>query len=148
MGCFVMRWPSLGLQVRCKSLDVNADAFDLLVENMPIKSLQGHEMVGGWLLRDRSVLFNKTLFTIPSCKLHKETMDTAPVGRVSLLQPQGRGAELLVKYDESVENREYVPVAQVVETDLETLKKVGKEQWKATSRTRDIIFVELVKEDV
>lgn len=147
MSCFIMSWPSLNLQVRCESLDVNQEAFDLFVENLPIKSLQGHEMVGGWLLRDRSVLFNKKLFTIPANALVKEKMDAAPVGRISLLQPQGRGAELLVKYDESVENREYVPIAQVVEEDLEILKKAGKEQWKATSRTRDIIFVEFTKED-
>ena len=70
-----------------------------------------------------------------------------PVGRISLLQPQLRGAELLVKYDESVENREYVPIAQVEEADLEILKKAGKEQWKATSRTREIIFVEFEKEE-
>ena len=68
-------------------------------------------------------------------------------GRISLLQPQLRGAELLVKYDESVENREYVPIAQVEEADLEILKKAGKEQWKATSRTREIIFVEFEKEE-
>ena len=63
------------------------------------------------------------------------------------MQPQLRGAELLVKYDESVENREYVPIAQVEEADLEILKKAGKEQWKATSRTREIIFVEFEKEE-
>ena len=74
-------------------------------------------------------------------------MDAAPVGRISLLQPQLRGAELLVKYDKSVENREYVPIAQVEEADLEILKKAGKEQWKATSRTREIIFVEFEKEE-
>lgn len=147
MGRFIMSWPSLGLKVRCRSLDVNQDAFALFVENMPVRALQGHEMVGGWLLRDHSILFNQNLFTIPAAELTTEKMDAAPVGRISLLQPQLRGAELLVKYDESVENREYVPIAQVEETDLEILKKAGKEQWKATSRTREIIFVEFEKEE-
>lgn len=146
MQRFIMRWPELGLSVRCEGLDINRDALDTFVENMPVKALQGHEMVGGWLLRDHSILFNKKPFDIPSVKLFSERMDQAPVGRISFLRPQGRGAELLVKYDESVDTREYIPVAQVVPEDLETLKKAGKEQWKATTRTREIIFVEFSKE--
>lgn len=147
MRSFIMRWPELGLGVRCKGLDINQAAFDIFVENMPTKALQGHEMIGGWLLRDHSILFNRKPFDIPKVELSTENMDQAPVGRISFLRPQGRGAELLAKYDESVDTREYIPVAQVVPEDLEILKKAGREQWKATTRTREIIFVEFVKED-
>lgn len=146
MPRFIMRWPDLNLEVRCESLQTNQEAFDLFVENMPLKVLQGHEMVGGWLLRDHSILFHKKKFDIPAKRLFTEKMDKAPVGRISFLQPQGLGAELLVKYDESVDNREYVPIAQVIPEDIAILKQVGKEQWKATTRTREIIFVEFVKE--
>lgn len=146
MKRFIMRWPSLDMEVRCECLPENEQAFDLFVANMPIKALQGHEMVGGWLLHDHAIQFKAAPFTLTKKEMKTEHMDKAPVGRVSLLQPQERCGELLVKYDDSVDNREYVPVAQVIPEDIETLKKAGKQQWVATSRTKDVIIVEFIQE--
>lgn len=147
MDRFIMRWPQLNLEVRCESIGVNQNAFDLFLDNLPMKVLQGHEMSGGWILRDHSILFNRKIFEIRAKELTAEAMDKAPVGRISLLQPQGRGGELLVKYDDSVDDREYIPIARVLEEDLDILKKAGKEQWKASSRTKDVIFVEFIREE-
>ena len=144
MSKFVMRWPELGLEVKCESIGVNEAACEQMVANMPIKAVQGHEMVGGWALHDRSVIFGKKPFDLRASDLVQETMEEAPVGRISLLCPQTTGTELLVKYDEMVDNREYVPVAQVVEEDLEVLKKAGRAQWKSATRTKEVITVEFV----
>ena len=142
MSTFKMRWPDLGLEVRCEGLDVNKDALDILVANMPVKAVQGHEMVGGWILHDRSVMLNKKAFNLCPSTLTYEKMNKAPVGRISLLGPLGCNTEVMVKYDDCVDDRDYVPVAQVVAEDLEILKKAGKAQWKSATRTKEIIIVE------
>lgn len=144
---FKMQWPALGLSVRCKGCGENEAALKILIENMPISAVQGHEMVGGWMLRDRSVLMNKRVFDIPAVELSQEVMKDAPVGRVSLLFPQGNMTEVLVKYDECKDSRSYVPVAEVANEDIETLKKVGHLQWKSATRTKEIYTVEFVAEE-
>lgn len=143
---FTMRWPALNLSVDCESCGENEAALRILMENMPIKTVQGHEMVGGWILRNRSVVMNKRFFDIPAAKLTQETMKDAPVGRISLLFPQGNMTEMLVKYDDCDDFRNYVPVAKVVDQDLEVLKKVGKLQWQSTTHSKQVIVVEFIAE--
>jgi hypothetical protein len=58
------------------------------------------------------------------------------------LFPQGSNTELLVKYGECVDDREYVPIAKVAEKDLQKLEKAGKAQWKSATRTKETIIVE------
>ena len=142
MCTFTMKWSSLNFEVTCECITENKEAFDLFMENLPVKALQGHEMVGGWILRDRAVLLGKKPFDLPKEKLITEKMNKAPVGRISLLFPQGKSTELLVKYDECVDNREYVPIAQVASADITKLQKAGKAQWKSATRTKEVIIVE------
>ena len=141
MSTFKMRWPDLGLEVTCESIAENKEAFDLFTANMPVRAIQGHEMVGGFLLRDHSVLLKKKPFDLDGALLCAETMEKAPVGRISLLFPAGGCTELLVKYGDSVDTRSYIPIAIVRETDLGTLKSVGALQWKSASRTKEVITV-------
>ena len=145
MSSFKMIWPGLGLEVVCESISENKEAFDLFAVNMPIKALQGHEMVGGWMLRDRAVLLEKKPFDISKEKLSIEKMNKAPVGRISFLFPQGKSTEILVKYDDCVDDRDYIPFAKVAAADIEKLQKAGKAQWKSATRTKEIIIVEFMK---
>jgi hypothetical protein len=144
---FKMQWPQFGLSVRCVSCGKNEEALALLLANMPIKAIQGHEMVGGWILRDRSVLLEKSFFDIPAGQMAMETMEDALVGRVSLLFPQGNTTELLVKYGECQDSRSYVPVADVLPADMDILHEVGRLQWKSATRTKEIIVVEFTAEE-
>lgn len=144
---FKMRWPALDLSVSCESCGENEEALRILIDNMPIQTIQGHEMVGGWMIRNRSVMMNKRFFDIPAAELSQEVMKDAPVGRISLLFPQGRTTEMLIKYDACDDFRSYVPVAKVVDKDIDTLKKVGKLQWQSATRTKDIFVVEFVAEE-
>jgi hypothetical protein len=104
-------------------------------------------MVGGRILRDRSVLLNKSFFDIPAGQMAMETMEDALVGRVSLLFPQGNTTELLVKYGECQDSRSYVPVADVLPADMDILHEVGRLQWKSATRTKEIIVVEFTAEE-
>lgn len=144
---FKMRWPQFGLSVRCASCGKNEEALALFLANMPIKAMQGHEMVGGWMLRDRSVRLEKQFFDIPADQMATETMAEAPVGRVSLLFPQGNTTELLVKYGECRDSRSYVPIAEVFAPDMEILREVGRLQWKSATRTKEIVVVEFTAEE-
>ncbi len=145
MKRFKMRWPALKLEVICEEIQENKQALDVLVSNMPIKAIQGHEMVGGWILRARAVHMQKHPFELSADALSSEKMKDAPVGRVALLFPQGSSTEVLVKYDECVDDRDYIPVAQVEPEYLDTLKKVGRLQWQSASRTKEIYHVEFTE---
>jgi hypothetical protein len=145
MKNFKMCWPELGLEVICNGIRENGAALDAFVANMPVKALQGHEMVGGWLLRDRSVHLRKQPFSLALDSLHQEIMKDAPIGRIALLFPQGGSTEVLIKYDECSDTRPYVPIAKVRDEDLETLKKVGKLQWKSATRTKEAYIVEFLE---
>ena len=145
MKKFKMRWPALKLEVVCEEIQVNQNAWDVFAGNMPMKAIQGHEMVGGWMLRSRAVHMKRIPFQIPGADLIYEKMQDAPIGRISLLFPQGSSTEVLVKYDQCVDDRDYVPVAQVEEQYLDVLKKVGKLQWQSSTRTKEIYRVEFME---
>ncbi len=142
MASFTMKWPELGIEILCESIDKNQDVFETFAANLPTKALQGHEMLGGWILRDRSVIFSKKKFAFKREELSYEQMKDAPVGRVSLLNPLGKSAELLVKYGDCVDDRNYVPFAQVAAADIEKLQKAAKDIWKSAVRTKEVIIVE------
>lgn len=138
MKTFTISWPSLGLKVACGPVQVNRDVFDLFCENLPIKVLQGHEVVGGFMLRDRMVPFGKKPYDIQNAA--EEAMNTAAEGTVFLTAAQAGSGELVIKYDACVDDRTYIPFAQVAGEDMAALKKAGKAAWKSASRTKDVII--------
>lgn len=145
MKKFKMRWPSLGLEVICEGIGQNKAVLDTFIANMPVKALQGHEMVGGKILRDRAVRMGKRPFNEEVRAAATEKLKDAPVGRVVLLSPYGNGTELLVKYEDCVDDRDYIPVAQVHESDLPALEKAGKAAWRSATREQQIIIVEFTE---
>lgn len=138
MNTFTISWPSLGLKVVCSPVQANRDVFDLFCENLPIKALQGHEVVGGFMLRNRIVRFTKKPYDIKNAS--EEAMNAAAEGTVFLTAAQAGSGELVIKYDECVDDRKYIPFAQVAEEDMAALKKAGKAAWKSASRTKDVII--------
>ena len=138
MNTFTISWPSLGLKVSCAPVEENKDVFDLFCANLPVQVLQGHEVVGGYMLRDRMVRFAKKPYDIQGAA--EAPMNTAAEGTVFLFSPQGQSGELVIKYDECVDDRNYIPFAQVAAQDMDALKKAGRAAWKSASRTKDIII--------
>lgn len=145
MKKFKMRWPSFELEVICEGIGQNEAVLDTFAANMPVKALQGHEMVGGRILRDRAVRMGKQPFGEEAAAVTTEQLKDAPIGRVVLLSPYGSGTELLVKYEDCVDDRNYIPVAQVREGDLPTLVKAGKAAWRSATREQRIIIVEFTE---
>lgn len=138
MKSFTISWPSLGLKVSCNPIQENKDVFDLFCANLPIKALQGHEVVGGYMLRNRTIRFTKKPYDIENAS--EMVMNAAPEGTVFLFSAQAGSGELVIKYDECVDDRGYIPFAQVAAEDMVALKKAGKAAWKSASRTKDVII--------
>lgn len=138
MKSFTISWPSLDLKVSCEPIAENKEVFDLFCANLPVKVLQGHEVVGGYMMRDRVVHLNKKPYDIKGAS--EAVMCSAPEGTVFLLGPQGSSGELIIKYGECVDDRKYIPFAQVAAADMPSLKKAGKAAWKSASRTKDVII--------
>lgn len=140
-----MRWPTLELEVICESIDQNEAILNTFIANMPVKALQGHEMVGGKILRDRAVRLGKQPFGEEVSTAKTEKLKDAPIGCIALLSPCGSSTELLVKYEDCVDDRDYIPIAQVRERDLPALMKVGKAVWRSATREQQIIIVEFTE---
>lgn len=138
MKTFTISWPSLGLKVSCNPIQENQAVFDLFCANLPMQALQGHEVVGGYMLRNRVIHLKKKPYDIADAV--EAAMNSAAEGTVFLSSPQGISGELIVKYDECVDDRGYIPFAQVAAQDLAALKKAGKAAWKSASRTKDVII--------
>ena len=144
MKKFFVTWPSLNIKVACEPIDINENVFDLFVSNLPIKAIQGHDVIGGFALRDRNVRFTKNPYDLSGEKLCK--MCEADEGTVFLASPQGTSGEMLIKYGECVDDSLYIPFAKVSADDLAALKKAGKAAWVSAARTKDIIVTEIVGE--
>ncbi len=147
MKSFKMRWPVLNCEVLCDSIPENQAVLDALLENMPGKALQGHEMVGGRILRCRALQLKKRPLDFEDGELTMESLEQAPVGRVSLLGSLGSAVELLVKYDDCVDDRDYIPVAQVRPECLSELRKAAKLQWRSATREQKTIVAEFMEVD-
>lgn len=142
MKKIVIRWPELNMAVECEPIADNRKVYDVFCENLPIRTVQGHEMVGGWVLRDRAVHYGKKPFDFTKSELKEAALKDLPVGTISLLFPQGTTSELVINYDENVDDRKYVPFAKVIDADIDTLKNVGKKTWQSYIRTHEVITCE------
>ena len=142
---FIMRWPSLGTQVRCDKIDHNQHIFDWWVEQLPIKSIQSHTMVSGWCLSVVTARI-KTPWTWQPGEEVREDMSLSPDGRMKIqCQPAGGVTTFLVKYGDRSENIHDMTFADVREEDLPVLRQVGAAQWKSSVYSKEVIVVEFVK---
>ena len=145
MKSLKMRWPGLNCEVLCDGIAENQAILDVLMENLPVKALQGHEMIGGRILRCRAVQLKKVPFDFEEGDLKMESLQQAPVGRISLLGSLGSTTELLVKYDDCVDDRDYIPIAQVRAECIPQLRKAAKLQWQSATREQKTIVTELTE---
>jgi hypothetical protein len=141
---FIMRWPSLGKQVRCNKIDGNQHIFDWFEDQLPLKAVQVHTMVSGWNLYNVAVPLKKRMTWKPGSEV-MEDPTKGPDGRISLNSPTGLVAEMGIRHGVGTENIDVVNIAQVRPEDLPILREVGAAQWKAVIQTKEVIVVEFVK---
>jgi hypothetical protein len=141
---FIMRWPTLGKQVRCDKLEHNQYIFDWFVDQLPLKAVQGHTVVSGWCLYAVGLALRKHMTWTPGTEASEDLSKDA-VGRVHMAIPAGEVMEVVTKYGEATEYMKLITIAQVREEDLPALGEVGAAQWKAVIQTKEVIVVEFVK---
>jgi len=142
---FLMRWPSLGKQVRCEKIDLNPHIFDWWMQQLPLKTVQCHTMVSGRCLYAVSVAVKTQMPWLPGSEA-VEDLSLMPVGRVCTFSPVGEVMELVTKYDAATEYMDLISFAQVRAEDFPILREVGAAIWNAVISTKEIILVEYVKE--
>jgi len=142
---FIMRWPSLGTQVRCEKIGHNQHIFDWWVEQLPIKSVQSHTMVSGWCLSVVTARI-KTPWTWEPGNEVREDLSLSPDGRMKIQsQPAGGVTTFLVKYGDRTEDIHDMTFANVLEEDLPALREAGAVQWKSSVYSKEVIVVEFLK---
>jgi hypothetical protein len=144
---FIMRWPSLGKQVRCdKDKELNPHIFDWWMQQLPLKAVQCHTMVSGWCLYAVSVTVKTQMPWLPGSEA-VEDLSLMPVGRVCTFSPVGESMEVCTKYDAATEYMDLISFAQVRAEDFAILREVGAKIWDSVISTKEIILVEYVKEE-
>lgn len=142
---FIMRWPSLGKQVRFEKIGHNQHVFDWWVEQLPAKAVQSHTIVSGWCLSTLVVRTRAPYPWQPDDEI-LEDISKAPDGRMKIKHHRVYGsAQVLVKYDERSEDLQDITFANACAEDLVTLREVGRAVWKAVVQTKQVILVEFLK---
>lgn len=117
-------WPELGLTVRaCLLAQQSAPLKDVLWDSLPIVSIQSHAVVAG-----RQMYFPVRLL-LPAQLEHGcywEPMDRQPAGRLNL-DPAFQ--YLAINYERPTEPVPALPLAQVIDEDMDTLVSVGEKVW-------------------
>lgn len=136
----VLKFDPINITLRAKLLyKLNPKLCELLVQNLPYKSVQCHALVAGEQLYHYTPIIEAVTYKAKT----KEDKTKQPVGRINM-----SSLELLsIKYGKITEYLTSVPVAQVVEKDIPNLKKVGKLVWNCVYRTKQIITVSVSLED-
>jgi hypothetical protein len=142
---FIMKWPSLGKQVRFEKIGHNQHIYDWWMEQLPAAAVQSHTIVSGWCI-STLVVPTRTLYPCSPETEVLEDISKAPDGRMKLKHHRVFGStQVLVKYDERSEDLQDITFANAVEADLEELREVGKAVWKAVMQTKEVIRVEFFK---
>ena len=143
---YIMRWPTLGKQLRCDKIGHNQHIFDWWLDQLPTSSVQSHTIGSGWCLYLTSIPVRSPITWEPGTEA-KEDLSKAADGRLKLMNPVGGVLEMVVKYGNREETVGCSTFAQVRDEDLPILREVGAAQWKAVIRTKEVITAEFVKED-
>ena len=141
---FKIKWESLGKEVRCKKIEHNQFMFDWFVDQLPVKSMQGHTLAAGFAIMHVSVPLNKPVNWVPRTEVN-ELFKQQKEGRVTMFMGNGTSAGILFKYGKITEDMSYPTFAEVVEEDMPILKEVGEAQWNAILYSKEIIIAEFCK---
>ncbi len=124
----------INLKIKARLLyDLNKELCDKLLQYLPYRSVQCHSFVAGYQLYHYTPII-ESVSIIPQTE---ERIIDQPFGRVSLSALQ----LMPIKYGEVTEPLTANPIAQVVDEDINKLKKAGKLVWDRLYRTKELVYV-------
>ena len=141
---FKIKWDALDKEVRCGKIGHNEFIFDWFVDQLPVRSLQGHTMAAGEALLLVSVPLNAPVNWEPRTEVMEE-IRSQNEGRITLFMGNGTSAGFVIKYGRITEDMSYPTFAQVLDDDLPVLKEVGAAQWETMLITKKIIIAEFCR---
>jgi hypothetical protein len=142
---FVMRWPSLGKQVRFHSIDLNRRLFEWWLEQLPVRAVQTHTLVSGQVL-SMTVVRPSTPYTWEVGSEETEDSRFVPDGRIKIKRHNVPGVVgLYIKYGPRTEDLQDISFAQVWQEDLPVLCEVGAAVWKSVMKTKEITIGEFLR---
>jgi len=122
----------LNLRIRAKLLEeLNPKLCEIVKNKLPYKSIQCHALVAGEQLYHYTPIIEAVTY---KAKIREDKIKQ-PVGRINM-----SSLELLsIKYGKITEYLTSVPVAQVVQEDIQKLVKVGRLVWESIFETKKLI---------
>lgn len=121
MSCFIeLSWTGLEVSTKAELLtEFNPSLSEKFIETLPFESIQSHAVVAGKQMYFPYRLLDDTAY-------RWERMDKQPIGRINI---EFDFQYLSINYGPMTEPVPAVPLAQIIEQDIEKLKMVGKEVW-------------------
>jgi|SRR5690625_268091 len=121
MSCFIeLSWTGLEVSAKAELLtEFNPSLSERFIETLPFESIQSHAVVAGKQMYFPYRLLDDTAY-------RWERMDKQPIGRINI---EFNFQYLSINYGPMTEPVPAVPLAQIIEEDIEKLKMVGKEVW-------------------
>lgn len=133
-----LRWVQPDITVTADLLeDLNPKMCQVLWDHLPYRSVQLHALISN----EHLYHYNPIVESMFLESQHTESRARAPVGTVFLSYLQ----HLSVKYGMVTEDLPAAPVARVLEEHLPALAEAGRRCWQATSRTKEIIEVQVAR---
>lgn len=130
----------INIKIRAELLEnLNPVLCKILWDSLPYRSIQCHALVAG----EQLYHYTPIIEAIPYKAQTKEDKTEQLIGRINMSSLQ----LMSIKYGLITEYLESVPVAQVVEEDLNKLKKVGEIAWESVYKTKELIVVTVKKSD-
>lgn len=129
-----LKFNPINITIKAKLLyDLNPNLCRILVKSLPYRSIQCHALVAGQQLYHYTPIIEAVTYRAKT----REDKTKQPIGRINM-----SSLELLsIKYGLITEYLESVPVAQVVDRDIEKLKEVGFFVWESIYKTKKLIMV-------
>lgn len=121
MSSFVeFYWPDLDCNTKAKLLtELNPELCKEFMKTLPFKSIQSHAVVAGKQMYFPYRLLADTVY-------QSEDMDKQPIGRINIeLDFQ----YLAINYGPMTEPVPAIPLAQIVDEDLDKIINVGEKVW-------------------
>lgn len=130
----ILKFAPIEITIKARLLyELNPGLCEILTKALPYRSVQCHALVAGQQLYHYTPIVDAITYKAKT----KEDKTKQPIGRINM-----SSLELLsIKYGIITEYLTSVPVAQVVDEDIEKLKKVGSLVWKSVYKTKKLINV-------
>jgi len=119
--------------------DINANACEIMWNNLPYQSIQLHTLVAG------KNIYNFVPTASPYFTHKPKVVRRLEAKPGTIFSPFPRS--MYIKYGSDSEDHQFPPIAEVYDEDLDKLEAIGKECWNSIYKTKKPCIVQITKEN-